>query len=109
MRSAAKFQRVGTHRRWGVQWLCGTRGIPWVLDVDADLQPGDLRVRFLADEEEVSGRPKVHVEEKVDRMQLRRGDFLTHGLPKDAWAARLRSPGPRDRGMLRLADQGWRV
>lgn len=44
-----------------------------------EVQPGDLRVRFLMEGEEQLNTPIVHEEEKnIDRLQLRHEEVLTH-------------------------------
>lgn len=56
------------------------RGWPWNWNPEADVQPGDVRVRFLTEEEKVTGRPEVYEGEKyIYRMQLRREYVLQHG------------------------------
>lgn len=45
------------------------------------MQPGDLRVRFLTEEEKKEGQAKVYDDfSKIHRLPLRREDFLTHGF-----------------------------
>lgn len=73
-------RRVGAHRCWGADGLAGTPGESWSWNPDAEVQLGYLRVRFMTEEEKLSGRPEAHNSEKnIYRTQLKREDFLNHG------------------------------
>lgn len=49
IRRAALIRRVGGHRRWDAEGLAEAHGVPWSWNPDAEVHPGDIRVRFLAE------------------------------------------------------------
>lgn len=80
---------VGGRKRWDAEGLSGITGLPWSWNPEAEIQPSDLGVRVLTEEEKESGRKMVFEGgKKIYRMQRRRGDFLQHG--SNALAAGLR-------------------
>lgn len=62
----------------GIHARSSIRGVPWSWNSEAVVRPGDLRVRFLTEEEKQSGTPAYGEEKGIHRLQLRLEDFPTH-------------------------------
>lgn len=54
-----KSASLGAHQRWDADGLGEIKGAPWCWTFDAEVQAGDLRVRFLAEDEKQICRSEV--------------------------------------------------
>lgn len=71
IRRASRIRRAGAYRGWDVDGLEEIGGLLCTWSLGVEVQLGDLRFRFLTEEEKQSGRSEVHEGEKnIYRMQL---------------------------------------
>lgn len=58
VRRASMFRQMGVHRRWNADGLSEVRGVPWIWNPIAAIQPGNT------DEEQQRGRPVIFEEDE---------------------------------------------
>lgn len=82
---AATIRRAGAHRRWDAEGLPVVRGVPWSWHPEAEVQPGDLRVRFQTERELQEGgageRSRAEILQYASSSALGGGDMgVGHNL-----------------------------
>lgn len=94
---------VWAHAGDGAQKDSRTSGVPWSWSPEADLQPGDVRGRFLAEAVMRVGSSMAHGDENnFHRLQLRREDFVACGFTGGCLGCQAMSFGTSRHGHVEL-------
>lgn len=71
IRRVPTLRRVGAHRRWDAEGLSAIRGRPWDWNPDEGVEPEELLVRRLTEEEKQESLPNMYGHEaRIYRLQL---------------------------------------
>ena len=96
---ASALRRVGGHRRWDGEGLGQVTGLPWKWKPDGDEGRANLRVRWLEDGERLGEAVAQDGSEKrVNRLKLRKCDFIKHGFTQNCLGCKAILAGAEQRG-----------
>lgn len=91
IRRASTIRRIGAHRRWDAELPA------W--NPDAEIQPGDFHVRWLAVEGDARGKTETYEEEEnIHRLPFRREDFVQRGFMENCAGGRALLSGSSRQG-----------
>ena len=103
---AATIRRVGAHRRWDREGLEEIRGVPWRWNPDEEGKEVGLKVRWLTEEERMSGAATREENlPRAYRMRLKKSDFLKHGFTEGCPGCTALIAGTEPRGHLEKCRQ----